>query len=288
MNIITIRAADAAHALDEAMRRLGPDALVLTTRQIDGQVELTAAPSGATAAPPEPPAPPPAPSGFSAELLRQLAADPAVQGVLPPHLPPRVVLTGPPGSGRSLLAARLAAAALRTPGAARPHLIAPQAERLGGPGRLALHARLMGLVADHPLWPPGRVPELPAPHADECQIVDLSALPEDAADTWAPLVALPGAALWLVLPTGLHPALHDRYVEALVGHVACLVLTRADRFPPTPEDIALPERFGLAVALHAQGTGLLDTLRPVTRPPRLPAASSPLPTEKADAIARLS
>ena len=62
---------------------------------------------------------------------------------------------------------------------------------------------------------------------------------------------------------------------------------RVLRFPPTPEDIALPARFGLAVALHAQGTGLIDALKPVTRPPLLPAIS-PLQPEKADAVARLS
>jgi hypothetical protein len=287
MNTITIRAADAAHALDEAMRRLGPDALILTTRQIEGRVEITAA-TAEPAAPPEIPAlPPPPPSGFSAHLLRQLAAVPAVQGVLPPHLPPRVVLAGPPGAGRSLLAARLAAASLRSEAAARPHLIAPRAELLGGPGGLALHARLMGIVADHPLWRSGQVCTLPPPHPDECQIVDLSGLPGDSVDTWAPLLALPGAALWLVLPTGLHPAVHDRYVDTLFGHVACVVLTRTDLFPPTPEDIALPARFGLAVALHAQGTGLIDALKPVTRPPLLPAVP-PLQPEKADAVARLS
>lgn len=286
MNTITIRAADAAHALEEAMRRLGPDALILTTRQIEGRVEVTAA-TAEPAMPSEVPPPPPVPSGFSAHLLRQLAAVPAVQGVLPPHLPPRVVLAGPPGAGRSLLAARLAAASLHSEGAARPHLIAPRAELLGGPGPLALHARIMGIVADHPLWRGAQACTLPPPHPDECQIVDLSGLPADSVEIWAPLLTLPGAALWLVLPTGLHPALHDRYVDALFGHVACVVLTRTDLFPPTPEDIALPARFGLAVALHAHGTGLIDALKPVTRPPLLPTVTS-LQPEKADEFARLS
>ena len=243
MNTITIRAADAAHALDEALRRLGPDALILTTRQIEGRVEVTAAtPEPALPIEAPPPPPPPVASGFSAHLLRQLAAVPAVQGVLPPHLPPRIVLAGPPGAGRSLLAARLAAACLRSEGSARPHLIAPRSELFGGPGRLALHARLMGIVADHPVWRPGHAPGLAPPHPDECQIVDLSGT-ADAVDTGRPCWPCRVRRCGFGAAHG-PTALHDRYVETLFGHVACVVLTRTDLFPPPPKTWPCPPASG--------------------------------------------
>lgn len=286
MPTLTIRAEDATHALNEAMRRLGPDALVLTTRQIDGRVEVTAsapdpevASVTATAAPV--PARAPAAAGFSAQLLRRLAAVPTVRGVLPPNLPVRVVLAGPPGGGRSLLAARLAVAALRAEGAALPRLIAPRPDRLAPPGRLDAWARLMGLVPDRPVWH-GATGPLPPPHPDECQIVDLSDLPDLPPGAEMPLMSLPGAALWLVLPAGLHPVQHDRLFERYFGLVSCVVITRTDLCPPTPDDLALPSRFGLPVALHAQGTGLVDALLPVA-----PAEPFPATPEPADAAARL-
>jgi hypothetical protein len=290
MTTITVRADDAAHALAEAMRRLGPDALVLTTRQIGGRVEITAAAPDPDPAPPPPAPPAAAASGFSAQLLRRLAAAPVAQGVLPPQLPPRILLVGPPGGGRSLLAARLAAAALRAEGAARPRLIAPRTELLSPPGRLAGWARIMGLVPDRPLWRPGQPCTLPPPHPDESQIVDLSDLPDPAPEAVLPHLALPGAALWLVLPAGLHPVQHDRLHDRLFGLLSCIVLTRTDLCPPTPEDLALPARFGLPVALHAQGSGLIDALKPVLRgaPPSAPAPAAAALPEPADAAARLS
>ncbi len=42
MPVVTVRAADSATAMDEIIRRLGPDAMILSTRARDGQVEIVA------------------------------------------------------------------------------------------------------------------------------------------------------------------------------------------------------------------------------------------------------
>jgi flagellar biosynthesis GTPase FlhF len=65
MTTITIRAADSAEALEEVMRRLGPDALILSTRQSRGMVEMVAGMAGIAENRQGPPR-----SNFRAELER--------------------------------------------------------------------------------------------------------------------------------------------------------------------------------------------------------------------------
>lgn len=300
MATMTIRAADSAQALDEVMRCLGPDALILSTRQHKGQVEIVAAPAGGLSQPTSPaqeapPATPTSSSGFSTHLLRRLAGGQTGLQVLPPHLPGRVVLVGPPGSGRSTLAARLAAEALRTPGAARPSLIAPRPDVLAAPGRLSAFARLMGLVPHRPVWTVAGDAPLAAPAADETQIIDLSDMPPPDPARLSALCARPDSALWLVVPTGLHPDLLDRLCGQYSGMAGHVVLTRTDLCAPTPEDLETPRRHGLPVFLLAGGTGLLDALKPGPDRdmPRV-QADAPLvtpqahPEELPDASTRLS
>lgn len=268
MTTLTIRAGDTASALDEVLRRLGPDALILSTRQESGGVEVTAAPAGAEA-PGETVA-----TSFAGHFLHRLRGDAPPVAVLPPHLPRRLVLCGPPGAGVSMLAARLAAESLRLAEAPHPHLIAPRRDLLAAPGRLRGWVRLLGLVADEPFWPPGAPPaELPAPHADQCQIVDLSGVGPLSPQDLAGLAALAGTALWLVLPSGLHPAFQDRICAPLAGLAQCIALTRTDLCPPTDDDLTLTARHGIPVALQAQGPGLLDALSPL--PPARPIGATP-------------
>ncbi len=49
MTAITVRAATSQKAMEEILRRLGPDALILSTRKTDGQYELRASADGADA-----------------------------------------------------------------------------------------------------------------------------------------------------------------------------------------------------------------------------------------------
>ena len=39
---ITVRAIDSALAMEEVQKRLGDDALIISTQRIDGQIEITA------------------------------------------------------------------------------------------------------------------------------------------------------------------------------------------------------------------------------------------------------
>lgn len=307
MTTITIRAADSAEALQEVLRRLGPDAMILSTRQNRGLVEVqatTAQPkpdltrSTTDPRPPSPPprnppadlpADPPATVTFSFrahldQATRQTAAAAdADTALLPPALSGRVILTGPPGAGCSLLAARLAAAALRATDSAAPVLIAPRRDPLAAAGNLAGWARLMGLTPHRPVWAMDSPPNLPLPDADRLEILDLSALPMPAPEqvkTWA---SLPDTQIWLVLPSGLHPDLHARLCPPLQGMARLIVLTRTDLCPPTPDDLSLATRFGIPVGLLAQGTGLLNALSPAplarfphrASPQSAPCANSP-------------
>lgn len=301
MTRLTIRAADSAQAMEELMRCLGPEALILSTRQHRGQVEIEAV-SGDTPlddiAPRAPDRPAPeAPPQFASELLRALTRRRRPEAVLPPDLPGRVVLVGPPGAGRSLLSARLAAEALRVHGPRRPTLIAPRPDLLTPPGTLVGWARILGLVPHRPVWAKGAIGTLPAPAPDQTQILDLSDLPPQDPGALAPLAAHPDAAIWLVLPTGLHPEYQARLCRDWADRATLIALTRADLCPPTADDLTLGARFGLPVALIAQGTGLLDALsRPETTEAAdaagtthaANAADAGKPEEQADASAQLS
>ena len=310
MTTLTIRAADSAEALEEVMRRLGPDALILSTRQNRGMVEVVAsmADTRPTAAAPTPAAPAlsprvvplPAAPGANSFQARLAQAQPlgvekapvsaptsgptsGLPHILPPYLSGRVILVGPPGSGRSLLAARLAAAALRTPGSPRPVLVAPRCDLLTGPGRLAGWARLMGLTLHRPVWTEGLPTRLALPDPTTIEIMDLSDMPAPAPEALAPLAKLSDSHIWLVLPTGLHPHLHSRICPPWAGIARLIALTRADLCPPTAEDHALHSSTGITPALLAEGPGLLDVLRPLAPDGGTPAAASP--SDLSDAVA---
>jgi hypothetical protein len=224
--------------------------------------------------------------GFAAHLAAVQAQAPeaapgdGMRQLLPPHLSGRVILVGPPGAGRRLLAARLAAAALRAPGSPRPVLVAPRPDLLTGPGPLAGWARLMGLALHRPVWADGLPVRLALPDPEGLEILDLSDMTPPAPEGLGPLAKLSDSQIWLVLPTGLHPALQARICPPWAGVARLIVLTRADLCPPTPEDHALHESFGIAPALLSEGAGLLDRLRlleplPPAAPPEARPDASP-------------
>ncbi len=245
MSVIRIRAADAASALNEVARQFGADALILSTSQKQGFVEVSVAAAGRgdRAAPGAP----------DATLLRAPAAL--------PELPPRLVLLGPPGAGVTMLAARLAALALRRRSSGAAQLIAPRPDVLAPSSPLNAHARLLGLDVVSPLWPGPQETALAVPAAGQAQIIDLSGLGSRAEAAARGLLAVPGAACWLVLPTGLHLQAQDRIMPRLQPLADAIVLSRTDICPPTLEDRALPQRFGLPIAMLSGGSGLMDALR---------------------------
>lgn len=277
MASLTIRAADAALALDEVQRRLGPDAMILSTHRKDGLVEVTATSArsdiasiaqAATASP----------RSFAGRLLTQLADAPWPTGASVTELPSRVILAGPPGCGRSTLAARLAAEALRCPGAAYPSLIAPRSDSLAAPGRLAAFCRVLGLTPDRPLWASGLPGLLHAPNPDVTQIIDLSDLPSLDPGTLANLAAVSGAEIWLVLPTGLRADRFEALCAAHSGIARLTVLTQTDLCPPDATEFDIAEHYALPVALLSGGTGLLDALIPPPLPSSLMQETSHVAT----------
>ena len=294
MTTVTIRAADSAEALEEVMRRLGPDALILSTRQNRGMVEIVAGsaefrmtPATADSGPRLVPSPAATmPARFQTELTRAMARPDDAAAILPPHLSGRVILVGPPGAGRSLLAARLAAAALRDTKSPRPVLVAPRPDLLTGPGPLAGWARLLGLTLHRPVWAHGLPARLSVPDPATLEILDLSDMPAPAPDTLGPLAKLSDSQVWLVLPTALHPSLHARVCPPWAGIARLIALTRADLCPPTPEDHALHQSTGIAPALLADGAGLLDVLHPLA--PDRDEGAAPPPSEPLDACASLT
>jgi hypothetical protein len=240
MPVIRIRAADTASALKEVARRFGPDALILSTTQQAGFVEITL------------------PDGDEIPNTPHQSV-PHQKPQRLPDLPSRLVLFGPPGAGVSMLAARLAALHLRRAPEALCQLVAPRPDLLAPASALAAHARLMGLDVVMPLWPePSTLDGLE--EASGLQIIDLSGLGPRGREYAGLLSQQPGAECWLVLPTGLHLQAQDRIIPHLQTVAHALVLTRADICPLTLEDRALPQRFGLPIAMISQGSGLLETL----------------------------
>ena len=267
MSVVTVRARDSQRAMDEVIRRLGADAYILSTTQSGGMVEIRAArePQPTKAAPPfasvlagvegqarraSPPALP-----DTATLARRL--------LLPRQAeawdPPRVVLVGPAGAGKSMLAARLAARILRDGSGRRPRLIAPQDGARLTEDRLRGWARLMGLAPEYPQL--GTLADLPEPHPLLPEIIDLSDIPAHAVEVAGNLAALPEAEVILCLPAGLHPARIAALAAPWQGFGASACLTNLDAWEPEQDELAALATAGLRLRLLADGAGLLDCLR---------------------------
>lgn len=222
MTTITIRASDAVTALEMVQRRLGEDALILSTRSFDGLVEVEATDDPA---PPRPVAP---------QDHRQAPAQGATQGPTQakPDLPSfltgaapvmaatqakpdapnfsavmhrrqvlqagRIVLYGPAGAGKSIVAIQLALQIVGENSAIRPRFFFCGSGSRSDGALLAQKSRLLGMdfafsAADH----------LPAPQAGTVQIVVVSARHDLAA--LCARTALDGnkGVGVLVLPAGL-------------------------------------------------------------------------------------
>ena len=262
MPVLTVRAQDSATAMDEVIRRLGPDALILSTRSRDGQVEIVATdepPVPAPRARPEPvpvEAAMPAPGwaeGFAAHLARAIATPEAPPAPAAPRIgiaevlaAPRVVILGPLGAGKSglalqLAAARLDAAEARGAGGRMPTFVFCGSGSQSDGGYLSQKAWLVGaemvfLGAD----------ALPRPDADAGQIVLLSDLHPDPVAAARALLALPGAVGLLAVPAGLRAERLATLAARWSGLAQGSVLTLAPAEEPAPEDTGPLAAAGLA------------------------------------------
>jgi flagellar biosynthesis protein FlhF len=235
------RASGMADAMAQVRRELGAEALILNTRRVAGGVEITAA----LEASPDPERADPgrlatlAWHGVPADLHPALAHGDFLAAIaqtlafaalkLEPHQPP-VMLTGPPGAGKTLTAVRLATRLVMR--GQPPLIITTDGKRAGATEQLAAFTRLLGV--------PLLVASQPASLARALQqrtdgapvLIDTAgADPREAnqADELRALAAATEAHVALVLPAGLDPA---EAAELAIAHAACgaasLIATRLD------------------------------------------------------------
>ncbi len=219
MRLRTIRAARMSDAMATLRAELGEDAVILSTRRVGAEVELTAAaepedePLLIAPDPPRPPATPPAlkrhniPATLAMRLtVRPLAAalEAAFAFAPLPAGPTPLLLAGPPGAGKTLAAAKLATRLVMAGGA--PLLVSADGRRAGATEQLAAFARVLGL----PLavaGTPGALGKALSRRAEgQAAIVDLpgcDAFCAASRDRLAALLAAARGAPVLVLPAGL-------------------------------------------------------------------------------------
>jgi hypothetical protein len=272
MTAITVRAPTTQKAMEDLLRRYGPDALILSTRHVDGEVEVMALPPGADPAVALAPAAEtgPASTDFALALHRETArrmpADPMaalgrrlfLSETLADDPVTRLLIVGPPGAGKSMLAARIAAQLMLADRTLHPHLVAPTPGALLVEDRLRGWARLMGLTPDRPSV--ASVMHLSDPTPQRPQIVDLSDIPEDAPVLAARLIETDGAELVLCLPSGLHPARIARLCLDWQAFAPTVTLTGLDQWWPERAELDAIADAGLKLTRTAAGTGLINAL----------------------------
>ena len=272
MTPISVRAATTQKAMEDLLHRFGPEALILSTRHVDGEVEVLALPPGAD--PVSAPAPAaenaPASTDFALalhrETLRRQSTDPMValarrlflSETLADDPVTRLLVVGPPGAGKSMLAARIAAQLMLADQTLRPHLVAPTPGALLVEDRLRGWARLMGLTPDRPSVASALHLTDPTPQAP--QIVDLSDIPDDAPALVARLIETDGAELVLCLPAGLHPARIAGLCRDWQAFAPTVTLTGLDLWWPERAELDAIADAGLKLTRTAAGTGLINAL----------------------------
>jgi flagellar biosynthesis protein FlhF len=275
MQLKVIRAESMPAALRAVRAALGDEALILSSRKISGGIEVTAA----SEPPPDDPLPPPLeplrvppPARQASPMLahgvpEKLAARIAEAGIarmlafaalpLGPDHPP-LLLAGPPGAGKTLTAAKLAAR-LRLVGEL-PMVITTDGSRAGAIEQLAAFTRLLDLdllVAPHP----ATLARALARREHQPVIIDGAGLdvfdPADA-ETLRATASAANATIALVLPANLD-AEEASAIAALHGRMGAsfLIPTRLDQSRRLGAVITAAAQ-GLAVAGFGSGAGVAD------------------------------
>jgi flagellar biosynthesis protein FlhF len=246
MRLKLFRASDMAGAMAQVRKELGVDALILNTRNVPGGVEITAATDADSETPSQPP-PRPLPDrlghltwhGVPQEYRLALAhgdLEGAVSrmfkfGALP--LTPRdrpVMLTGPPGAGKTLTTVRLATRLVMS--GVSPMIITTDGKRAGATEQLAAFTRLLNLPLCVASSPESVVRALAQRRDGAPVLIDTAgtdAREPDQAEQLRQFATTAAAYSALVLPAGLDPA---EAAELAVAHADAgatfLVVTRLD------------------------------------------------------------
>lgn len=210
------------------------------------------------------------PPGLAADDLPRLALERLARELTDPATAeavfarPALALIGPPGAGKSLLAARLAWERFRR-GQGRSALRSLMPPGLAAPTPLATHARLLGMP--HAAGLDGGPDGLPviAEVAAETQAALGPALPALICDL------APGAGeadLLLVLPAPWRAAAVQRWVETTGARNRWLALTQIDLAEPDLPALIALHRAGLRLLFLAADTTLSGALE-IAEPGRL-------------------
>ena len=223
MRLKLFRAARMAEAMAAVRAELGEEAVILGTRHVAGGVELTAA-----LEPEEPVIIPPVPQGadealpaalafhrLPPALARRLAAAPGEAGIaaamsfaaLPDGVARPLLLAGPPGAGKTLTTAKLAARMVLA--GHSPLVVSCDDRRAGATEQLAAFTRVLGLNLVLAPGPGTLAKALSRRGTGQPVLIDTAgcdALAADQAEALRALVAAAGADAVLVLPAGLDTA----------------------------------------------------------------------------------
>ncbi|TCH98660.1 hypothetical protein EJV46_08790 [Roseococcus sp. SYP-B2431] len=257
MRLRVFQARSASLAIAAAREAMGEEAVVLGTRRVAGGVELTVA---LEAAEPEliPPVAtprfelarhnlPPALRFAGADLPEALAAR-LDFAPLPQDRP--ILLVGPPGAGKTLSCAKLAARAAM---AGRPPLVVTaDGARAGAVEQLAAFTRLLGLTLAVAAQPEVLAKAMQARKTGQPAFIDgMGCDPFDAAQAGHlhRLIQAAGAAPVLVLPAGLD-------AEESAELARAFHLLGARHLLPTRLDMA--RRLGGVLAAGAAGLALTE------------------------------
>lgn len=277
MRLKVYQAPNIGAAMTLVRDELGPDALILASRQIDGGFEITAAHEQAQqASAPQPQnhdaalrwhgVPATLASRMSDGDLMASLAQMFTFAALPcrPAAQP-LLIVGPPGAGKTTTTARLATQLKLADQA--PHVISADGRRAGAAEQLAAFTRLLSLtlvVADTPQQLTRAVARRPE---DAPTLIDMPGLnPADPADreyleTCREATA---GAIALVLPAGLDPAeaadLALAFQELGATH---LIATRLD-LTRRLGGILSAAATGLALSEAGIGAGIADGMIAVT------------------------
>jgi flagellar biosynthesis protein FlhF len=304
MRLKLYREADVATAMARIRADLGPEALILSTRRIQGGVELTAAlevPDATPATPSADLAYHGVPDGLAtrlggADLAASLAA--ALRfGPLPigPGAPP-LLLAGLPGAGKTLSVARLATRLVLA--GLRPVVITADGRRAGAAEELAAYTRLLGLELMVACTPRALARALAAPSCDGGQavLIDTAGINPFAPGECAALVELAGqagASPVLVMAAGQHAGEAAEQAQAFAPLGARHLLpTRLDIVRRLGSVLAAADTGDLALTEWPAGPGATEPAtditpaflaarlaRPAPAPPQAPRHRAP-PTRR--------
>ena len=265
MRLKIYRGRSLADVMAQARNELGAEALILSTRRTAAGMELTAALEQPEEETPAAPAalqreagllashgiPMPLAERLAAGALEHTLASVLNFGKLPigAEAPP-LLLTGPPGAGKTLTIARLATRLVLA--GTQPLVITADGRRAGAPEELAAYTRLLVLsliVADRPATLMRALRHRGPGTPVLIDTAGVNPFEGDPMDVIQALTAAAAATSVLVLPGGQDP------LEA-AEQAAAFVETGVRHFIPTRLDIA--RRLGSVVAAAAEGALILS------------------------------